>query len=240
MTVHVWKDLRRMTREQIQGYRCYHGHFGVSFLSLLGRDIATVTFLRDPVERSLSQIKYGERLVRQHWLSYLPWSIRMALAGTRLPGEWIKPPLRNVMSDLQTRSLGIEIDLNPRLGTKDGRDMAFHLYDAQQDQAMESVLEHAKRRLDGMTVVGIAERFDESLKLVSELLCIPMPEQLPQENVSPGHTINVRHCDSGEFSNEYISKIKGMNEYDEELYAYANQLLDRQLAARRTAVNSPA
>jgi len=233
MPAHEWKDLSRMSRERIESYRCYHGHFGVSFLSLLQRDIATITFLRDPVERSLSHIKYGERYHRRHMFRYFGWTMRMALAGTRVQDEWIKPPLKNVVSDLQTRSLGIDIDLNPLLGSRDRRDIEFLFAEAARDRPMESVLERAKRRLEDMVVVGVAERFAESLQLVADLLGIPVPEQLPRENVSPGHIINARHSDSGEYSIEYLREIEAMNRYDLELYAYANELLDKQLDARK-------
>src|SRR3569833_3418616 len=94
MPAHEWKDLSRMSRERIESYRCYLGHFGVSFLSLLQRDIATITFLHDPVERSLSHIKYGERYHRRHMFRYFGWTMRKTQAGTRVQDEWIKPPLK--------------------------------------------------------------------------------------------------------------------------------------------------
>jgi len=67
---------------------------------------------------------------------------------------------------------------------------------------------------------------------------VPMPDRLPRENVSSGHAVDVRHRDSGEFSAEYIGIIESTNRYDQELYAYANQLLDKQLAARDLVLTS--
>ncbi|BDI31147.1 hypothetical protein CCAX7_31980 [Capsulimonas corticalis] len=231
--VHQWNHIVRMDRDRIQQYRCYTGHFGTSFYSLLDRNIATITLLRDPCERSISHLLHAERdwerKLRGVWWIAPRWMRRKFRDG------WTKPHTTSVMGNFQTRSLGVDVDLNPFLGKPSEKDYGFLLRDAQKGQTMEEILERAKRRLDTMAVVGTVERFSESLDLICDFLNIPAPETPPVENVAPGRSIQNRYRASGEFPPEYIAAIDAANEYDRQLYEYANQLMDRQWEKRRVS-----
>lgn len=233
--VYEWQQLVCMSREEINRYRCYTGHFGTSLYSLLDHPVPTVTLLRDPFERVVSQIRHTTRFRRQQgiwrmytWRAYLSRWEQETQPGLRkwLEARFVSPCLQ----DFQTRSLGVDIDLAPYMGTVDTRDYGYLLLETQKGQSMEVILERAKQRLDSMVVVGTVERFADSVELICAFLDIPVPETLPQENVAQGHSISLRYRDSGEISTRLAARIDEITAYDRELYAYANRLLDKQLA----------
>ena len=231
--VYEWPHIVKIDRDQIQQYRCYTGHFGTSLYSLLDRDIMTITILRDPCERSISHLLHAERSLtrKQRWI----WRICPNWIKSKFRAGWITPENNTVMGNFQTRSLGVDVDLNPLMGKPGEKDYGFLLRDAEEGLSMEEILTRAKRRLDTMAVVGTVERFAESIGLVCDVLNIPEPETPPVENVAPGHSIQKRYRGSKEFTPEFIAAVDAANEYDRQLYEYANQLLDRRLAMRKQA-----
>jgi hypothetical protein len=53
-------------------YRLYRGHFNQYLFDVVTKPLSVITFLRDPIERTLSNIRYGLQLVEDgeavHWL----------------------------------------------------------------------------------------------------------------------------------------------------------------------------
>ncbi|MFY7950935.1 MAG: hypothetical protein ACOVT5_00380, partial [Armatimonadaceae bacterium] len=97
------------------------------------------------------------------------------------------------------------------------------------DLGMDAILERAKRRLDSMAVVGIAERFAESLELVGEFAGLPAPAQFLKLNVGPGHTVGDSYRNDPRIPPALIRFADRHTRYDRLLYSYANQLLERRI-----------
>jgi len=225
--------LANLNREQINNYRCYTGHFGTSLYSLLDREIPTITVLRDPFERAISHLLHGERLnepstfvwglvVRAgHWL----WD---TIENDEIRRRIETPVVGAILRDYQTRTLGVDIDLSSHMGKPIPKIYAL-IQDAEVGQNMDSILERAKKRLDAMAVVGIVERFDDTVRLVCNYLGIPVPDVAPVMNVAPGHAFHIRHRDSGLISPDLAALIDRITVYDRELYEYARKLMNARL-----------
>jgi len=84
------------------------------------------------------------------------------------------------------------------------------------------VLENAKESLKKMTVVGLTERFDETLLLLKRTFGWKTPFYF-KHNVSP-HRPRKK-----DISQDTLHAIKKLNEMDFELYRYAEKLLEQQL-----------
>ena len=59
--VHLWHDLLRISRDYLRRYRLFRAHFYSYLNHFLGTDLAHLTMLRDPVERSVSHFEYVRR-----------------------------------------------------------------------------------------------------------------------------------------------------------------------------------
>ncbi|HPB56276.1 MAG TPA: hypothetical protein PLB68_09985, partial [Candidatus Aminicenantes bacterium] len=55
LPVGLWREIIALPREEIMRYRFFSGHFGTGLYSLLKEEPPTVTLLRDPFERAVSQ-----------------------------------------------------------------------------------------------------------------------------------------------------------------------------------------
>lgn len=63
----LWDQLVTATTAELEGWDVFRGHFLAHLEPYLGRELATFTFLRDPVERTISHY-YHVRRARDH-----PW-----------------------------------------------------------------------------------------------------------------------------------------------------------------------
>ena len=236
--VFEWAELVKMKREEINRYRCYTGHFGTGLYSLLDRPVPTVTLLRDPFERSVSQIKHAAKFdaPKPTMLPGKPLTNLRTLYdhATKSPLElWLGPHYTPIgVEDYQTRQLGVDLDINPLMGKPDKREFSLLVREAGKGEDMDKVFERAKRRLDSMAVVGTVERFAESVELICDHLGVPAPETIPEDNIAQGRSLRVSHRDSGKISARTIADIDAITMYDRRLYEYASQLLDARLKQR--------
>jgi hypothetical protein len=245
LNVYTCYDILRLDLAAIRSRRCYTGHFGTGLYGLLDREIASFTILRDPFEQTVSHMRHIDRFLRAHALRHPAWYIQ-ALMGKTIYGYVDHPKLRGMIINYQTRNLGLDLDLKSwhvgmrspstrrkvRFDAADRSGLGRLLAEAEQGVAMQDILESAKRRLDSMAVVGTVERIDETLGLICDLLGVTPPARLPEKNVSPGKIVGQRYREHGGLSKSVIDAIDACNEYDRQLYAYANALLDKQLAER--------
>lgn len=243
MPVHEWQYVKQLTQEQINSYRCYTGHFGTGLYPLLNKDIPTVTLLRDPFEQTVSHIRHAIRA--QRFEPELPFHLRFLWRYLKIPQlrrRWHLPefpiPLTYVSQtfvDFQTHALGVDVDLSNALEDAHTHTFIQKSLEAQGNPSREILLAKAKRRLDSMAVVGTVERFSESVGLICDLIGIPTPPAPPTVNVAPGKKVHTRYRDAKDISPELAALIDASTKYDQELYAYANQLLDQKLASRAQA-----
>jgi hypothetical protein len=175
--------------------RVIHGHFDLSILKLLPPDARCFTLLRDPVERAISHYYHYRRMVADpvHALA-----MRSTLA------QWVDACGLVEMDNGQTRRLAGEMNLPC------GR-------------VTPSILERAKSNLARFAVVGLTERFEESLILLHHAFHWPL-HRLPARNVGSGRPHR------SEVGEETLRAIEDRNRFDRDLYRFASELFERALA----------
>jgi len=239
--------LDRLTLSQLKAYRCFHSwHMGRGLYDLIGRgDLPTVTMLRDPIERAASAVRHHqrtaldhpERIVSAHLAQLQPWL--NADFGECVMSGVADVPIQNA----QTRVLGNRrafARLFQESVQPDARTQMFAAYPVLDypwiDQYMPEddadSFQRAKMWVNEMTVVGLTERYAESVLLIADLLGIPPPADMPYANVNPQRTTPaMRYRDR--LAPEVVARLEELNRYDVELYGHAQELLEQQWSRYR-------
>ena len=195
------------------------GHFSYGIHRCLRRPSTYVTMLRDPVERIVSlyyhhhayQLLNPSVTLEDFVQGCPPSAWAMELAG-RYPID--RPTDEDGLREL-SKAL-VDNDQTRRLA---GREPAFGCCD-------ESLLEEARRRLrEDFSVVGVTDRFDETLVLLQRRLAWSQPlEYLPR-------LVNRDRPEAREISEPVRALIEERNPLDRALYDEACRLLDQSVAA---------
>ncbi len=227
---HTVRELVAMRAADVPNYRCYTGHFFSLLEPMVGRQLPTVTILRDPVEQTLSLLRHCQR--------YAPGAgLLSPLVARFLPLVWENFPSRRpsiekrwcpfIMNNFQTRVLGSDIAM-PRKLDRNFYGMTYPFLEpsfCSPDADLETLYARAVARLESMTVVGTVERLRESVDMIFRLLGLAPPAELPHENVSKPA--------SHQFGVALRELIEDQNSYDFRLHKHATRLLDRHIAASR-------
>lgn len=194
------------TEEQRKRIEVAYGHmfFGVH-KKLPQKNFTYITFLRNPIERIISCYYFNREVIFDMNLRNM--FNNMTLYDFVTNKDWdlnYDGFWSGSTANMQTRMLA---------GT------------------IEDDLETAKNNLKNyFSVVGITERFDETLKVLHKNLGWEI-NGYENRNVNPNrHTLD-------EIPNEVIEIIKSKNEKDIALYQFANQLLDEQI--KNIKANNP-
>ena len=240
LTLHSPKDLKQVSLADLKRYRCYLCHFDASLYELVGQpDLPCITVVRHPVERAISHIYYLQKLVKRFPEYFSPeyvsrWApFHEADLRTLLTTEVVREGSANG----QTRALGNMRDFRPFLRNGAIGSRGLFLKGPQETevetQAMPEIAARAHRRLESMAVVGITERFDETLALLSDLLGAPLSPRLSNVNVGP----KKRHVEIYGYQAAtppgLIEQVEAITAYDHELYTHACDLFDRQWSRYR-------
>lgn len=223
LQVQDWRDaeglIEKLSVVELARIRCIGGHywFGPGDQAVHDRfsvDPVVITVLRDPVARTVSAYQHVMRWP-EHWL-------RKALGlgeGETIPlQDFVEHPgTQSEIANLQTRLIVGMVPGNlPPLDKGSAADIPF---------ADEELLEMAKARLDSFAWVGLTERMEESVRLLSAMMGWQPVEELPTLNINPVPSAQV------EVPAETRAAILERTALDHELYAYAAELLDRALLA---------
>lgn len=186
-------DLRSRHRR----FGCVMGHFGYGVHRFVHHDCQYFTMLRDPVKRMISKYHFTLRKKGD-------------------PRNWLA----------QARQIGLEEFIEGRqhinrqtraLAAVDGR---FHTGNPG-DEIGHADLARAKANLvNGISVVGIAELFDESMVLFQKAFGWADIRYV-RSNVSP--------TKESDIPDQVIERIRKINHFDCELYSYAQELMRRQI-----------
>jgi Galactose-3-O-sulfotransferase len=175
-----------------------HTGYGLHERLPIEHDYRQFTMLRDPVDRTVSAFFF----------------VRDELGAEIDLDEFLtEMPLESLNS--QTAALaGLHADHQI-----DGRALARADFDAE-------LLERAKHNLASHEVVGLTQRFDESLVLLREAYGWPLHRTLyVRANVGVGRQ-------RGRLSPAELGRVAANNELDLELYAYAVELFEARLTSR--------
>jgi hypothetical protein len=217
-----WTDagevIERMSVAELARVRCVRGHywFGPGDGAVHDRfsvDPVAITVLRDPVARTVSAHQHVMRWP-EHWLRE---EIGIGEEGTMSLQEFVENPIaQGEIANLQTRLIVGAVPGNPLISAPDPGD-AIPFSD-------EELLSFAKQRLDSFAWVGLTERMEESVHLLTTKMGWPPVEELPNLNLNPVPSAEV------ELSEQTREAILERTRLDAELYAYAGERLERELA----------
>lgn len=200
-SIEVFKNLSEQRRGRIF---CLKGHMRFGLHVYLPQPCAYITLLRDPVQRVISHYYYVLR-TPIHYLYEQVTSQNMTL------DDYVEGGISPELSNGQTRIIsGIWNDEDPP----------------------PNMLEMAKRNLcEHFAVVGLTERFDESLVLMKRRLGWRWTFYR-RENVAPNRLVKFA------ISKSTIRLIQKSNEKDLELYAFAKQLFEESIQEEGSSFES--
>ncbi len=204
--------------EQLNHCRFIRGHFDAITLSLIRRPLKVFTFLRNPVERALSQFSHASRHPEVAW-----WDDKHYFNNKITLDDFLHTPEADeFMANIQVQSLTSEWTGMEKL----------ILWDAKRPCLPDNIrLVLAKQRLDACAVVGIQERFDDSLRLLAYTFGFPMPEQVKNYNVG------TERVKSDSLNNAVTQRLHAMNHLDAALYGYGLARFERDYQHMRQALD---
>ena len=221
--------MRKVSLDRFRRFRFYHSfHQGRRLLEMTGRrDLITITMVRDPVERSVSQMLYLQRVVRDIPHTFTPeYLASVAPIVNASLEDCVEHEAFAKACDSQIRTLGVMEDYTPLFqGSPDatsGRSVLrpFPLPPLMDVDDTPQLLANAKRWLSEIDVVGTTEQYRESVLMVSDLLGIPTPAHLPMLNANPGRGKTASHYRE-RLPPKLVSQLKELTSHDQDLYDFA-------------------
>lgn len=225
--------LLALSRKTINSYQYFRGHFGTGLLSLLDQIPTCITMLRDPFEHLVSLIQHSRERIKDWDISNLPSEfhrIFKVLSGDNYLEESVLDPVASpLFINVQARYLGCELDLKPYFGNASPFLTVETL--TRQETDLNAIVKRAKQKLDSMAVVGLVEGFDDSCRLICDLLGMQARDTYPQLNLSPDRRVKgySSYRQSGLMSPLLADKIDELIRFDREVYEYGKAIFRRQL-----------
>jgi hypothetical protein len=190
-------------------------------------DLITITMVRDPVERAVSQMLFLQRVVREIPHTFTPeYLASVAPIVNASLEDCVDHEAFAQACDRQIRTLGVMEDYTPLFkGSPDassGRSVLrpYPLPPLMDVDDTSQLLANAKRWLTEIDVVGTTEQYRESVLMVSDLLGIPTPAHLPMLNASPGRGKTASHYRE-RLPPKLVAQLEELTAPDQELYAFA-------------------
>ncbi len=171
------------------------------------KDVVIVTFLRNPIARTLSHFKDWRRL-QDHDIIHDPPTVQEAKISARelSIGQFLKLDnqfIRSAFHNVQSKSF--LLDSHP------GREVNCY--------SQEQLYDLVKPVIEKVNFVGITERSFESINIFLPMIGLDPVQAIPRYNVSD-NTI--------ELASEDIDAIRGVNEVDFLIYNEYRQRFDLQ------------
>ena len=211
MPANDWRELLPTDLTDLKKYDLFQGHFSCGLLDLLPADVTPITFLREPVARTISHLKHLRRdpgfspmayelaagrsleeLVRDERIVKLCCDVQASLLCNYIPAETILAGLRADQSAGRTP--------NPD---------AF---------AAPADLAKAEESLRRFGFVGLVEDFQEDILRLAMELGLHPPHPLPRRNFDPEGATDPNALDP-----ETLAIIRQRNAIDIALYEAVRQ-----------------
>ncbi len=195
------------TDDAIRKYALIRGHFPYDVLMprLDGQPLL-LTFLRDPVAMFVSHVEMRLRL------NYKGDSLSKRIWGRSLEDVLEDQEVLEYFANFSTKMLAASYPLRRGTTSQD--------FDAWRWAKADLPL--AKERLQHFDFIGLVERFDDSLQLLSRLFSFPSIQSYQLSNVSPNR--EKRHA----LSPATITRIREINALDEELYQLGQEIFSQR------------
>ena len=154
--------------QEVPGFKLYCGHFTADFLNAMEPRGTRLIIMRHPLARVISLFDF--------WRSYRWPYIRSSLSSLTDNGPAVAKA-GDLLAFLRTdSSFAIEQIYNPTARQLIGRNRYRELWPNE-----DAIIEESIAALRTFDWVGIAESFEASLKLLSNVLDLPMPPAIPQK-----------------------------------------------------------
>jgi glycosyltransferase involved in cell wall biosynthesis len=245
LTIH-WDDLFDQSEQDFSNISLLHGHFPYEINKLLDKPPTYLTFLRDPINRAISQYLQSKRFP-QHWAydRLQEISIETYLDDPYLSGE---------IANVQTWAFGLQVDspvksindlMNPREYPESVlKEMARNPYEPvwrmglhlgtpslaysnnrktisiADDRAVS--LEVATERLKKTEFIGLTERFIDSLYLLAFTFNMPPIKHIPRIKIAE------KRLSQEDLHPETLKKFQELNAMDIELYKVGVKLFENR------------
>jgi|EndMetStandDraft_5_1072996.scaffolds.fasta_scaffold83983_2 hypothetical protein len=199
-SLQTWNDLPHQRRHAT---RALVGHLPYGLHELLPWPVRYMTILREPVDRIISHFAYAARIPAS------PLSAQVAATGHSLRRYVEETPASQFFNNGQTRLIGSKNLLHA-------------------PPADRATLDRAKERLSSsFSVVGLTDRFDETLAIIARDLEWADVATQPPEKVSANRvSVNA-------LPDEDRQVIADHNALDAELYAFARDLFESRAARQQ-------
>lgn len=201
----VLPDLYSLPTAEVEKWRLFCGHYGRYIHRLLSRPPVEITFLRDPIARSVSH--YRDLKTREGTWLY-------EYVNSHSFDEFVLDPTTSTeLMNLQTRYLALDDIENDYFGYSHQREHDLPGLTAK--FTGDALLERAIRNLDAMAFVGLQERFDESLQLLAATFGWTPPRVAPRENIGKAP------FDPATISERGMERLREIAALDQRLYDHA-------------------
>ncbi len=217
-----FNGLHSFTAGELAAYRIFSGHFDHPSTELIPGSKAVITMLREPVARLVSlyhfQKSHRDEVIERD-------DLRLArLARDHSMEEFFRleeirnhPSINNAM----TRMLSERV---PSWRWEGG---------SQQSESLQSPnLDLARKNLEGLRAFGIMERYEESVRVIFDKLCLPIPQEIPRKMVldkimeeDPG----LQRIEKEPETPELRELLEELTEADARLYTRATALFIQKL-----------
>lgn len=191
-------QIKAIAPEDFQAYRLFRGHLGHNNIAELvpGKRLINVTVMREPVARVISHYDYIRRMPTDPFYDAVQ-NMTLAEFASELPFGKLK---KNVQTYYIAKLAQFDFDELPA----------------------SEIFQLAKQGLDDCAFVGLVERFQDSLFLLSYIFGWRPIINTRQENAAK------KKQSPEEIPASTIEVIKENSEYDIELYQYAKEIFEHR------------
>lgn len=215
----VWNDFASLESISFKNFDFIRGHFGYGVHKHTTRKINQITMLRDPVERTVSQVNH---IIVDGQASN--WVFENYYQGESFDQLVMDETKNKVFSNLQTRYVANRTDVIRHLESR-GLAPAEFRFDILLTERATIIHKFtgvitALSRLSKMEFIGIQEKFEESLLLLCYKFNLERPTEIPYSMMKPGRPKTTK------LEKRVIQKIKKLNKYDRILYWWGKKLFE--------------
>jgi len=200
-----WGDFAKISKKDLNSYFYISGHFGFDYIADILEGSYAFTFLRDPIERTISEYNFFLQLpvteARKKVFPHLEMVHQMSFE------EFIDSEISNI-ANRQTRLMNKTI-----FSAREEKDNNYH---------ESEMLEGAKENLHKFSYIGFKETFKEDFYNILKELNIPLPIRNKVVNKSRNKV------DVNSLSQDTLEKLESKVHLDRNLYMYAWNNLRRE------------
>jgi hypothetical protein len=212
----------RTPLEVRQYYRLVPGHLFYTVEHYFPRRPVTITMLREPVDRTLSQFSFIKTNIGHPF--------RYQVAAQTLTESLTHPATLPRYKNAQTRYIALDDDPRPLMAQHSLAELkaiavTMILEDRYtNDPDQEGLFQKARARLDACAFVGLAERFDDSLELLCYTLGWPPITEYERVNVTE------KRLHKADLTPAEYDLVREVTQLDQRLYDYGRQLFEARFA----------